>query len=168
LQLSTSATESKPASARTYPARPIIAVSAAIVRERRVLIARRARAPANGVYTLPGGVVEVGETLREAVRREILEETGLTIEPVALAGFRETIVRDAQTRVERHFVILCFAARWRAGEAVLNEELSEARWIDPAELADLSTTPGLAEIVAAAFDRLAEAGDRQMASQRLI
>jgi ADP-ribose pyrophosphatase YjhB (NUDIX family) len=112
--------------------------------------------------------VETGETLTQAVTREVSEETGLTIEPVALAGFRETIVRDAQTRVERHFVILCFAARWRAGEAVLNEELSEARWIDPAELADLSTTPGLAEIVAAAFDRLAEAGDTQTASQRLV
>ena len=81
----------------------------------------------------------------------------------ALAGFRETIVHDAQTRVERHFVILCFAARWRGGEPVLNEELSEARWIDPAELASLSTTPGLAEIVAAAFDRLAEVGDAEAA-----
>ena len=80
------------------------------------------------------------------------EETGLVIEPVALAGFREAVVRDAQDRVERHFVILCFAARWLAGEPVLNEELSEARWLDPAELAGLPTTPGLAEIVAAAFE----------------
>ena len=106
-------------------------------------------------------MVEVGETLAQAVVREVSEETGMTIEPVALAGFRETIVHDAQTRVERHFVILCFAARWRGGEPVLSEELSEARWIDPAELANLSTTPGLAEIVAAAFDRLAEVGDAE-------
>src|SRR5262249_13584941 len=75
--------------------------------------------------------------------------------PVALAGFREAIVRDADSRVERHFIILCFAARWRAGEVVLNEELDEARWIDPAELAKLQTTSGLAEIVAEAFQRLA-------------
>ncbi len=60
--------------------------------------------------------------------------------------------------MERHFVILCFAARWSAGEPVLNEELSEARWLDPAELAGLPTTPGLADIVKAAFDRLDEAG----------
>src|SRR5262245_51008128 len=140
--------------ARAYPQRPFLAVSAAIVRDGKLLVVRRARAPAHGLYTLPGGVVEVGETLTEAVAREVLEETGMTVEPVALAGFREAVARDAQDRVERHFVILCFASRWRAGEPVLNEELDEARWIDPAELAGLKTTPGLAEIVAAAFERL--------------
>ncbi len=144
--------------ARAYPPRPFLAASAAIVRDGKILVVRRARPPAHGLFTLPGGVVEVGETLIEAVAREVREETSLTIEPVALAGFRETIVRDAQDRVERHFVILCFAARWQAGEPVLNEELSEARWLDPSELAGLQTTPGLAEIVAAAFDRLREAG----------
>jgi 8-oxo-dGTP diphosphatase len=144
--------------ARAYPQRPFLAVSAAIVRDGKILVVRRARAPAHGLYTLPGGVVEVGETLVEAVAREVLEETGMTVEPVALAGFREAVARDAQDRVERHFVILCFAARWQAGEPVLNEELDEARWLDPAELAGLETTAGLAEIVATAFDRLKEAG----------
>ena len=146
------------AESRSYPQRPFLAVSAAIVRGDRLLVVRRARAPALGVYTLPGGVVEVGETLVEAVAREVLEETSLVIEPVALAGFRETVVRDAEDRVERHFVILCFAARWTEGEPVLNEELSEARWLRPDELAALPTTPGLAEIVAAAFERLRAAG----------
>jgi ADP-ribose pyrophosphatase YjhB (NUDIX family) len=144
--------------ARAYPQRPFLAVSAAIVRDGKILVVRRARAPAHGLYTLPGGVVEVGETLVEAVAREVLEETGMTVEPVALAGFREAVARDAQDRVERHFVILCFAARWQAGEPALNEELDEARWLDPAELAGLETTAGLAEIVAMAFDRLKEAG----------
>ena len=146
------------ADARSYPERPFLAASAAIVRDGKVLVVRRARPPAGGLFSLPGGVVEIGETLHEAVAREVREETSLMVEPVALAGFRETIVRDAQSRVERHFIILCFASRWRAGEPVLNEELSEARWLDPAELAGLPTTPGLAEIVAAAFERLAEAG----------
>jgi 8-oxo-dGTP diphosphatase len=146
------------ADARSYPERPFLAASAAIMRDGKILVVRRARPPANGLYTLPGGVVEIGETLIEAVVREVREETALEIEPVALAGFRETIVRDADSRVERHFIILCFASRWRAGDPVLNEELSEARWLDPAELAGLPTTPGLAEIVAAAFERLAAAG----------
>jgi 8-oxo-dGTP diphosphatase len=141
--------------ARSYPERPYLAVSAAIVRDGKILVVRRARAPAHGLYSLPGGVVEVGETLEEAVTREVREETGMTIEPVALAGFREAIVRDAERRVERHFIILCFAARWRAGEVLLNEELDEARWLEPAELASLPTTAGLADIVAEAFDRLA-------------
>jgi 8-oxo-dGTP diphosphatase len=144
--------------ARSYPQRPFLAVSAAIVRGGKILVVRRARPPANGLYTLPGGVVEIGETLTEAVAREVREETSLAIEPVALAGFRETVVRDAADRVERHFVILCFAARWSGGEPVLNEELSEARWLDPAELAGLPTTPGLADIVKAAFERLEAAG----------
>jgi 8-oxo-dGTP diphosphatase len=142
------------AESRSYPGRPFLAVSAAIVRGDKILIVRRARPPANGVFTLPGGVVETGETLTEAVTREVREETGLAIEPVGLAGFRETISRDGDDRVERHFVILCFAAHWRGGEPVLNEELSEAHWLDPAALADLPTTPGLTDIVEAAFKRL--------------
>jgi 8-oxo-dGTP diphosphatase len=139
---------------RTYPTRPYLAVSAAIVRAGKVLVVRRARNPALHLYTLPGGVVETGETLTGAVAREVREETQLTIEPVALAGNREVIVRDAQGRVERHFVILCFAARWLAGEPALNEELDDARWLDPAELSGLNTTEGLAEIVCAAIEIL--------------
>lgn len=146
------------ADSRTYPQRPFLAVSAAIVRDGKVLVVRRARRPALNLYTLPGGVVETGETLTDAVAREVREETALEIDVVALAGHREAILRDAQGKVERHFVILCFAARWRSGEPVLNEELDDARWLAPAELAGLSTTEGLAEIVAAAIERLAQQG----------
>ncbi len=146
------------AASRSYPDRPFLAVSAAIIRDGHILIVRRARQPAGGIYTLPGGVVEVGETLTEAVKREVMEETALTIEPVELAGFREAIICDAESRVERHFVILCFASRWIAGEPKLSEELSEAHWLRPDALAGLHTTEGLAEIVASAFERMAEAG----------
>src|SRR3954447_20101437 len=139
---------------RAYPDRPFLAVSAAIVRDGKILLVRRARAPANGLFSLPGGVVEAGETLHEAVRREIQEETSIMIEPVALAGFRETVTRDKDNRVERHFVILPFAARWIAGEPNLNEELSEARWVTPDVVDALPTTPGLAAIVASALELL--------------
>jgi 8-oxo-dGTP diphosphatase len=136
--------------ARTYPTRPYLAVSAAIFRDGRVLIVRRGRPPAHGLYTLPGGGVELGETLEQAVTREVREETGLAIAPLALVGFREAISRDAAGRIERHFVILPFAARWVGGEIALNEELAEADWRRPDEFAGLNTTEGLAEIVAAA------------------
>ncbi len=136
---------------RTYPAAPVLAVSAAIIRHGKVLIVRRARPPARGLYTLPGGGVEVGETLMEAVAREVREETALVVEPVELAGYREAIARDSDGRVERHFVILPFAARWIAGEPMLGDELSEAMWLDPAAIAGLNTTAGLAEIVANAM-----------------
>jgi 8-oxo-dGTP diphosphatase len=143
---------------RTYPTRPYLAVSAAIFRDGRVLIVRRARPPAHGLHSLPGGGVELGETLEEAVIREVREETGLAIAPLAPVGFRQAIARDTAGRVERHFVILPFAARWVAGEIVLNEELAEAHWRKPDEIAGLKTTEGLAEIVAAAAQCIAREG----------
>jgi 8-oxo-dGTP diphosphatase len=142
---------------RTYPTRPYLAVSAAIFRGDRVLIVRRSRPPSHGIYTLPGGGVELGETLEAAVIREVREETGLDIEPLALAGYRQVIARDANGKIERHFVVLPFAARWIAGEISLNEELAEADWLLPSDLSGLKTTDGLAEIVTAAGERLAGA-----------
>jgi 8-oxo-dGTP diphosphatase len=143
---------------RTYPTRPYLAVSAAIFRDGRILIVRRARPPAHGLYTLPGGGVELGETLEEAVIREVREETALEVRPVALAGYRQAIARDTEGKVERHFVILPFAARWISGEVSLNEELAEAHWLLPDGLAGLTTTEGLAQIVASAAERLHAAG----------
>jgi ADP-ribose pyrophosphatase YjhB (NUDIX family) len=142
-------------SARTYPTRPYLAVSAAIFCDGRVLIVRRARPPAQGLYTLPGGGVELGETLEQAVIREVREETTLDVAPVELVGFRQAIARDDAGRVERHFVILPFAARFVSGEVSLNEELAEAHWLLPAELAGLKTTEGLSQIVVAAGERIA-------------
>jgi 8-oxo-dGTP diphosphatase len=141
---------------RTYPTRPFLAVSAAIFRDGKVLVVRRARKPALNLYTMPGGVVEAGEMLMDAVKREVREETALEIEPIALAGHREAVMRDREGKVERHFVILCFAARWVSGEPVLNEELDDARWLAPLELAGLRTTDGLAEIVADAAKMLGQ------------
>ena len=140
---------------RTYPQRPFLAVSAAIFRNGKVLVVRRARKPALNLYTLPGGAVEAGETLVEAAIREVREETSLSIEPVALAGHREVIARDDEGKVERHFVILCFASRWLAGEPVLSDELDDSRWVDPSELGNYRTTDGLAEIVTTAATLLA-------------
>ena len=143
--------------ADTPSPKPVIGVAAVIWNDRQeVLLIRRTKEPRKGQWSLPGGKVEFGERLEDAVRREVREETSLAIEPAALAGYREAIVRDAQNGVERHFVILCFAARWISGEPTLNDELDDARWLDPAELAGMRTTEGLAEIVAAAFERLAQ------------
>jgi ADP-ribose pyrophosphatase YjhB (NUDIX family) len=129
------------------PLRPQIAVSVAIFREiegrSKFLVVRRANPPAKDLWTLPGGRLEFGETLLEAVTREIIEETTLEIDIVGLAGYREMIMHEHQ----RHFVILSFAARWRSGEVVLNDELNDFRWIEPADLAGFETTEGLAGIV---------------------
>lgn len=129
------------------PAPPRLAVSAAIFRNGRLLLVRRARAPAQGLYTLPGGRVEYGETLHQALHREIREETALTIAIAGLAGIREVLPAAAGGG---HFVILSFAAIWAGGEIALNEELDAADWRNPGDLAALPTTEGLADIVAEA------------------
>ncbi|WP_315706872.1 MULTISPECIES: NUDIX hydrolase [unclassified Bradyrhizobium] len=128
------------------PNHPQLAVSAAIFRANKLLLVRRARAPAKGVYTLPGGRVEFGEPLHVALRREVEEETALSIDIVALAGWREVL---PETTGGGHFVILPFAARWRAGEVRLNAELDDFQWLAPDALGGLTLTAGLPEIVAA-------------------
>ena len=119
-----------------------------------VLLLERADHP--GFWqSVTGSKDTVEEPLLQTALREVMEETGIAIEPVALAGYREHIERDVDGRVRRHFVILPFACRWISGEGVpLLEELSELRWLRPSGLAELATTPGLAAIVAAAFERM--------------
>jgi 8-oxo-dGTP diphosphatase len=133
------------------PSHPQLAVSAAIFRDDKILLVRRARAPAKGFYSLPGGRVEFGETLHAAVQREVDEETGLKIEIVGLAGWREVLPGTAGGG---HYLIMSFAARSTFGEPVLNEELDDFRWSSPDVLGDLKLTPGLQEIIQSAWSLL--------------
>ena len=129
------------------PDHPQLAVSAAIFRDDKILLVRRARSPAKGFYSLPGGRVEFGETLHEALHREVDEETALRIEIVGLAGWREVV---PGTGGGGHYLIMSFAARWSAGEPVLNDELDDFQWLKPDGLGDLRVTGGLQEIILAA------------------
>jgi ADP-ribose pyrophosphatase YjhB (NUDIX family) len=129
------------------PFMPQLAVSAAIIRDGKVLLMRRARDPALGLFTLPGGRVEPGETVLEAVTREIREETALAIAIAGLAGTHDAIKRDATGHLVHHYVILAFAARWQGGDVVLNDEHDAYRWLAPAELGAVATTEGLPAIV---------------------
>lgn len=131
----------------TQPSRPQLAVSAAIFRNNKVLLVRRARSPGKGTYSLPGGRVEFGETLHVALHREVAEETALKIEIADLAGWRE-VVPTAEGG--GHYVIMSFAARWQAGEVVLNEELDDHQWIAPETVGEFRTTPGLQDIIQSA------------------
>jgi 8-oxo-dGTP diphosphatase len=127
--------------------RPQLAVSAAIFRGGKVLLVRRARSPGKGFYSFPGGRVEFGETLHTALRREVDEETALKIEIVGLSGWREVVPSKTG---HGHFVIMSFAARWIAGEPVLNEELDDFKWLGPDALGDLKLTDGLPDMLKAA------------------
>jgi 8-oxo-dGTP diphosphatase len=129
------------------PSHPQLAVSAAIFRDGRILLVRRARSPAKGVYSLPGGRVEFGEALHTALTREIDEETALRVEIVGLAGWREIL---PATGGGGHYLIMSFAARWTAGEPRLNDELDDFKWLAPDALGDLKVTDGLGQVIAAA------------------
>jgi ADP-ribose pyrophosphatase YjhB (NUDIX family) len=135
---------------RHFPSTPILAASVAIFRDGKVLLAARGREPLKGVFTLPGGAVELGETLAEAALREVAEETGLAVRLAGFVTHQEVIHLSADGRTERHFVICVFAAHWDGGEPRVTEEASEYRWADPATLDGLRVTDGLAAIVAAA------------------
>jgi ADP-ribose pyrophosphatase YjhB (NUDIX family) len=130
-----------------HPVHPQLAVSAAIFRDDKILLVRRARSPAKGFYSLPGGRVEFGETLHSALHREVDEETALKIEIIGLAGWREVVPAAPGGG---HYLIMSFAARWTAGEPVLNEELDDFRWLAPDGLGDLKVTGGLQEVIEAA------------------
>jgi 8-oxo-dGTP diphosphatase len=129
------------------PSHPQLAVSGAIFRDGKVLLVRRARSPGKGFYSFPGGRVEFGESLHTALHREVDEETGLKIEIVGLAGWREVL---PGTGGGGHYLIMSFAARWRAKEPVLNDEHDDFKWLEPDAIGDLQVTGGLQEVIAAA------------------
>ena len=129
------------------PSHPQLAVSAAIFRNDKILLVRRARSPAKGFYSLPGGRVEFGETLHVALHREVDEETGLRIEILELAGWREVLpTADGGG----HYLIMSFAAHWSCGEPVLNDELDDYQWLAPDALGELKITAGLQEVIQSA------------------
>jgi len=142
---------------RSYPDLPLLSVSASVFRDGKVLLARRARPPLDGLWSLPGGLVEAGETMADAAAREVLEETGVSADIGGVADVIEVILTDDDGSVRRHYVILSFAARWIAGDGEPNDEVSELAWVDPSALSSFELTEGTDAVIAKAA-RLAAAG----------
>jgi ADP-ribose pyrophosphatase YjhB (NUDIX family) len=132
---------------RLYPARPFLAASVAVVRGGRVLVARRGRGAMSARYSLPGGLVEPGETLAEAALRELAEEVGVQAEILGFIQHAEVIERDPDLRVRQHYVICAHAARWLAGEPRTSPEATDVRWVTPDDVEVLPTTPGLVDVL---------------------
>jgi ADP-ribose pyrophosphatase YjhB (NUDIX family) len=130
------------------PQRPQLAVSAVIFRDGKLLLVRRAKSPGHGLWSLPGGRVEFAESLHTALAREVDEEAGLEIDIVALAGWREVL--PASGGSGGHYLIMSFAARWKANDVRLNDEHDDFRWVEPGRFGDLKLTGGLPEVVEAA------------------
>ncbi len=128
----------------------MLAASVGVFREGRVLIGERLVEPAKGLFTFPGGRVEMGETLAEAALRELLEEVGVMAEIVGFVDHVETVVRGKAGEPTFHAVVCAFAARWVSGEPQSSSEIGQTIWARPEDVSRWPTTRGLSGIVARA------------------
>ena len=125
---------------RRYPDQPVVGVGAVILRGGRILLEKRGNAPARGQWTIPGGVVEVGESLVDAVGRETLEETGLVVESAVLIDVVDQVHFDAENRIEYHYVIVDYLVK-SAGEPVASSDAEELNWVALGEVEGYDLTP---------------------------
>jgi 8-oxo-dGTP diphosphatase len=144
---------------REYPATPLLGVGAVVVDGARVLLVQRDRPPAQGRWSLPGGLVDVGETVEAAVCREVGEECGLAVRLHGLVGFVDRIVRDGAGRVQYHYVLLDFLATPESGAAAAGSDARALRWSTVEEIPTLETTEGLETMVRRALEM--DAGRRR-------
>jgi 8-oxo-dGTP diphosphatase len=138
---------------REYPDSPLVGVGAVIIRKGRVLLAKRGHPPLAGEWSIPGGVLELGETLRQAAAREAREETGLTVEITELLGVYDRVLRDDAGRTLYHFVLVDFLCRPAGGKARAANDADEVRWFTPAEAGKLGLADDTAEVVRLGFEK---------------
>ena len=132
---------------REYPGSPRVGVGAVILDEDRVLLIQRGGSTLPGKWSIPGGLVELGETTREAVRREIAEECGLEIELVDVCGVLDRVVRDPAGRVRYHWVLVDFLAVVRGGTLCAGDDAADARWVLLDDVEQYDTTDGLMDMI---------------------
>ena len=145
-------------SERRYPNRPFVAVGTIVVKDGRVLLARRGKEPSYGLWSLPGGAVDLGEGLKLAAQRETREECGIEVEITDVLEVVERMVRDADGRVQFHYVIVDYLARWASGDLQSSPEVLEARWVAPEDFPRFDMTRGTAEVVLRMLDAGKKAG----------
>jgi 8-oxo-dGTP diphosphatase len=138
---------------REYPESPLVGVGAIIVEGERVLLVKRGHAPLMGKWSIPGGVLEVGETLRTAVVREVREETGFVIEPGELLGVFERVVPDEDGRMRYHYVLIDFLCRRVSGDLLAADDAEEARWFLREELGALELARETEEVILKGFEK---------------
>jgi 8-oxo-dGTP diphosphatase len=139
---------------REYPDAPLVGVGAIIIEDDRVLLVKRGHPPLAGEWSIPGGVLEVGETLREAAVREAMEETGLEVEPSDLLGVYDRVLRDADERTLYHYVLIDFLCRRISGEPQAAGDADEVRWFTPGEVDKLALARDTAEVVKLGFEKV--------------
>jgi 8-oxo-dGTP diphosphatase len=119
---------------REYPSQPLVGLGAVVWKDGRVLMVQRGNPPRAGIWSLPGGAQQLGETVPAGIRREIAEETGVEIELLGLLEVIDSVQRDSDGRILYHYTIIDYVARWTGGEAVAGDDAAAVAWVDPADL----------------------------------
>jgi 8-oxo-dGTP diphosphatase len=138
---------------REYPDSPLVGVGAVIIEDGRVLLVKRGHPPLAGEWSIPGGVLELGETLREAALREAREETCLAVETADLLGVYDRVLRDDDGHTIYHYVLVDFLCRRVGGEAQAADDADEVRWFTPAEARELPLAEDTAEVIRLGFEK---------------
>jgi len=139
---------------RRYPTRPFLGGGALILDNEKLLIVERAGEPFKGYWSLPGGIVECGEKLDQGIRREVLEETGLEVEPLSVFEIFERIIPDAEGKAEYHYVLIDYLCRPVGGRLAAASDVSRVAWVTEQNLADYRLTDGTLSVVERAFAKL--------------
>ena len=139
---------------REFPATPLVGVGAVIIEENQVLLVKRAHPPIQGQWSIPGGVLEVGELIREAAIREAREETGLIVEPGDLLGVYDRVLRNAEQRVQYHYVLIDFLCRKVGGALAAADDAAEVRWFTRDELPALHLAEDTQDVIQKGFAKL--------------
>jgi 8-oxo-dGTP diphosphatase len=136
---------------RRYPKHPLPGVGALIIRRSSILLVQRARSPLRGYWSLPGGLIETGETIEDALQREVLEETGLIIHPKKMFEIFERIILDTQGRAEYHYILHDYLCKVVGGELKAGDDAGRVAWVQRAKLNTLQLTEGTLEVIERAF-----------------
>ena len=139
---------------REFPELPLVGVGSIIIENGRVLLVKRVHRPIQGQWSIPGGVLEVGELVREAAIREAREETGLIVEPGELLGVYDRILRTPEKRVQYHYVLVDFLCRRVGGELLAASDAAEVRWFTREELPALTLAEDTQDVIRKGFQRL--------------
>jgi ADP-ribose pyrophosphatase YjhB (NUDIX family) len=132
---------------REYAGHPMVGVGGIVLNEGKVLLVRRGQQPGYGKWSIPGGMVELGESLTEAIRREVLEECGIEIELADVIAVLERVIRREDERVRYHYILIDFLGYWKGGELQPASDILEARWADPSEMENLEMTDRTKQVV---------------------
>lgn len=138
---------------RQYPERPFAGVGAVVFRGTEVLLVKRGSPPAVGKWSVPGGLIELGESLDAAVCREVLEETGLEVKTVDLVAALDRVILDRENRIEYHYILLDFLCEIVGGELKAGTDADECRFIPIEELGSHDMTRGTEQVIRRAFER---------------